>query len=106
MVNLLENWEDSDDENLVQLQKLENSFSLLRTEIDMLETSIRTFTFVPNPKCEVCLNNQDYQQKVSRQKQIQTKQKKKEKYKKIFNNSKHFFPPNSNTSFYDHLFFR
>lgn len=79
IVNLLEHWEDSDDENLVQLQKLENSFSLLRTEIDMLETSIRTFTFVPNPKCEVCLNNQDYQQKVSRQKQIQTKQKKKRK---------------------------
>lgn len=79
MVNLLEHWEESDDKNLVYLQKLENNFYLLRTEIDMLETSIRTFTFVPNPNCEVCLNNQDYQQKISQQKQIQLKQKQKKK---------------------------
>ena len=79
MRNLLEAWTETEDSNLVQLQKLENALFLTCSEIDMLQTSIHTLTFVPNPKCEICLNNQDYKQKLLRKKEIQTKQKKKVK---------------------------
>ena len=80
ITNIFKNWNEKDETNLLQLQKNETTISLLETEIELSESTIATVTFIPNPKCNVCLQNRDYLEKISKQEQIL---KKKTQIKKI-----------------------
>ena len=68
-------WNSMDDDVLRQLEKLEADKYFIQTEMKMIREMICEIQFQPNPKCQVCLNNEHYKLKLQRVRKLKRKEK-------------------------------
>ena len=68
-------WTEKDSDYLQNLESVESQVFFMKSEISMIESTLSNLTFRPNPKCSVCLNNNEYKLKQDRKKLLVSKKK-------------------------------
>ena len=69
------------DTELKKMEDVENLIYLVDSEIRILETTIEECNFIPNPDCNVCIENPSYKTKIYNQKKLEEKHKERRELK-------------------------
>ena len=68
------------DLELKKIEDVENNLYLVQSEIRILETNIEECNFIPNPTCNVCIDNPSYKSKILNRKKLEEKNKEWKEY--------------------------